>query len=97
MEHADSSPFTPAQVIARLVADDIDPQDAFGHFHADGGPEVERNDELAPPWFTDCHAVLLHRVLCGCLWPENQPRATFYGGRTQMPFATFSATAGDLA
>ncbi len=68
----------------------------WDHFDTDYGPEVERVDDDAPHWFTDAHAVLLHRIECGCLCPENKNRSDFYGGRTQMPFPTFSATAQDL-
>jgi len=68
----------------------------WGHFDTDHGPEVERDNDDAPHWFTDAHAVLLHRIECGCLCPENKDRTDFYGGRTQMPFPTFSATAQDL-
>ena len=88
---------SPAEVRERFDRDSPNPEALrWGHFEADGGPEVERVNDDAPPWFTDAHAVLLHRIECGCLWPENQRRQDFYGGRTQMPFPTFSATAGDL-
>jgi hypothetical protein len=106
----DTASFTPSEIVpescpgcgtadaiaTRLLAEAIDPQTVFGHFDTDGGLEIERDDEHAPAWFTDAHAVLLHRARCGCLCPENKQRDDFYGGRTQMPFPTFSATAADL-
>lgn len=74
----------------------LDPEPYWGHIDTDYGPEVERDDAWAPPWFTDAHAVLLHRVECGCLRPENCAKP-FYGGRTQMPFPTFSAEPDDVS
>jgi hypothetical protein len=98
-DHAGGStgenPTTPAAIEARLRQEGVDPENAFGHFETDCGREVGRDDEFAPPWFTDAHAVLLHRVRCGCAWPENSGNP-FYGGRTRMPFPTFSASAEDL-
>ncbi len=104
---------TPAEIIARLRAEGLEPGDCFDHFETDGGMEVERVDDTAPDWFGDTHAVLVHRVLCGCLTPENKDTAIdpeaaawatpdaaledTYGGRTCMPFPTFSATAEDLS
>lgn len=92
----DRRPVTPATLDGWLIAEGVNPLTVFNHFETDGGDEVERDDEFAPDWITDAHAVLLHRVHCGCLCPENKDRPDFYGGRTQMPFPTFSATQGDL-
>jgi hypothetical protein len=94
-DEALAEPWDPAAIRAQLVAEGVT-EVPFGHFETDGGMEVERDTEVAPAWFTDAHAVLLHRVECGCLCPENKEREDFYGGRTQMPFPTFSATAEDL-
>jgi hypothetical protein len=66
----------------------------WDHFEVDGfvcGPEVEKCDTCVPKGFTDAHAVLLHRIDCGCLEvPENVAGKPFYQGRTCMPFPTFS-------
>lgn len=64
---------------------------AWEHFDTNAGPEVERCDTCAPDGFGDAQAVQLHRIDCGCEWPENAPEHEFYEGRTQMPFATYDA------
>lgn len=81
--------------IEALLREGVNPLTVFEHFDTNYGEEIERDDEFAPAWFTDAHAVLLHRVICGCLTPENSANPC-YGGRTQMPFPTFSATMEDL-
>jgi hypothetical protein len=71
--------------------------DRWLHSSTDTGPEVEACDTCTGGPGREERAIQLHRIMCGCLWPENredEPGETFYGGRTQMAVATFEPIEG---
>lgn len=76
--------------------------DRWLHSETDTGPEVQACDICTGGDEREARAVQLHRINCGCDWPENrrdEPDAVAllrwaYGGRTCMPIATFEPLDG---